>query len=241
MHADIGHRGAVSVVIPVFDGDRFLGAALESALAQSVRPLEVIVVDDGSRDASVAVAESFAGVRVIKQANAGPAAARNVGVDAAAGDLIAFLDADDLMAPGRLEFQVEYLATNPQAGAVMGRQEVIMEPGAVTPWWALEPSPWVKHIPAGEHMSVMTLMVRREVFATVGPFDPSLRIGEDIDWLFRARELGVEVAMVEDVLVHRRVHDRNLTLDYPANRAAMFRVLKARIDRKRAAAGQVTR
>jgi glycosyltransferase involved in cell wall biosynthesis len=225
----------VSIVIPVYNGARFVGATIESALAQDHPPHEVIVVDDGSTDDSAAIASSYDGVRCIRQDNAGPAAARNTAIASATGDLIAFIDADDEMVAGRLGRQVGYLRDHPGVGAVAGRQEIVLEDGADEPWWALEPSPWVKHVPAAEMMSVMTLMVRREVFDAVGPFDTSFRVGEDVDWLFRMLEAGIELTVLDDVLVRRRVHDTNLTGDYAANRTAMFRVLKARIDRRRAA------
>ena len=95
----------VSVVIPVHDGERYLAAAIESVLEQTLPPAEVIVVDDGSTDSSVQVAERYApqGVRCHSQANAGGGAARNRGVALSEGDFIAFLDADDLWELGKLE------------------------------------------------------------------------------------------------------------------------------------------
>ncbi|HUC07767.1 MAG TPA: glycosyltransferase family A protein, partial [Solirubrobacterales bacterium] len=96
-------RPLVSVVIPAFDAERFLGESIESVLAQTYAPLETIVVDDGSNDGTVAVASAYSEVTVIEQANAGPSAARNRGFAASSGDFIAFQDADDLMTPDKLE------------------------------------------------------------------------------------------------------------------------------------------
>jgi glycosyltransferase involved in cell wall biosynthesis len=228
----------VTVVIPVYDGERFLAEAIDSTLAQDHDDLELIVVDDGSTDRSAEIAESYERVRCIRQRNAGPAAARNTAIVQSTGDLVTFLDADDAMMPGRLTRQVEYLRDHTEAGAVAGRQEIVLEPGATEPWWALEPSPWVKHVPIAEMMYTLSMMVRRPVFDEVGLFDPEFRLAEDLDWLFRLIESGIELAVLEDVLIKRRVHDANVTIDYPASQAAMLRALKARIDRRRAAAAQ---
>jgi len=98
----------ISVVIPVFNGERFLGEAIRSALSQTLPPHEVLVIDDGSTDGSAGLAESFGPpVRVIRQENRGEAAARNHGIEAAEGDWIAFLDSDDVWKPEKLALQAQ--------------------------------------------------------------------------------------------------------------------------------------
>src|SRR5213078_156464 len=106
----------VSVIIPVYNGARYLRAALESVFAQTYRPIEVIVVDDGSGDDSGVIAQSFPDVHFIHQENQGVAAARNHGFDAARGEFIAFLDQDDLWTPEKLKVQVNYLLNHPDVG-----------------------------------------------------------------------------------------------------------------------------
>src|SRR5512143_3730544 len=104
----------VSVVMPVYNGARYLRQALESALAQTYRPLEIVVVDDGSTDETPAILAEFGTrIRALRQPNSGSAAARNAALDAARGELIAFLDADDLWLPQKLAVQVEYLREHP--------------------------------------------------------------------------------------------------------------------------------
>jgi glycosyltransferase involved in cell wall biosynthesis len=108
----MNQNGAVSVVIPCYNGARFLREALESALRQTHAPLEVIVVDDGSTDDSVGIAEAVGSpVRVIQQAHGGESVARNRGIEEARGDWIGFLDADDLWEPTKLERQLEAATT----------------------------------------------------------------------------------------------------------------------------------
>jgi glycosyltransferase involved in cell wall biosynthesis len=211
----------VSVVIPVFNGERFLAAAIQSVLDQTHRPLEAIVVDDGSTDGSAAVARSFEGVRVIEQEHAGPGAARNRGVAAATGELLAFLDADDLMPPGKLELQVAYLREHAGAGCVLGRQELLIEPGTERPPWAR----------AGE-APLMSMVVRAPLFAEVGGFDTAHTHGEDADWLLRARQRA-PVATLDAVVLRRRIHPDNLSNDLRALRRGTFRVLRDHMHRRR--------
>jgi glycosyltransferase involved in cell wall biosynthesis len=125
----------ISVVVRVRDGARFPANAIASVLAQTYRPLEVIVVDDGSTDESAAIARAFSDVRVIGQGPQGVAAARNTGVQASRGELIAFLDADDTWLPGKLVAQARYLSEHPRAGYVLCRMKNVLEEGVMPPPW----------------------------------------------------------------------------------------------------------
>jgi glycosyltransferase involved in cell wall biosynthesis len=216
----------MSVVIPVFNGERFLGEAIESVLAQGRDSLELIVIDDGSTDGSAAVAERFPEVRMIRTENRGPAAARNTGVAESTGELITFLDADDLMKPDRLERQVAALEEDPSASFVLGRGEVVTEPG-------VEPVAWLKDEMAA-YMQ-MSLLTTRAAFELVGPFDETLRLGDDTDWLLRAFEAGLRPALVPEPVIVRRYHGENISYDPRDMRAAQFQVLRRRAARRRAA------
>lgn len=197
----------VSVVVPVFNGERFLREALESILGQDYRPLEVLVVDDGSTDRSGEIAREFpAPVRLLRQANQGPATARNYGAASAAGEMIAFLDADDLWLPGKLGKQVALLAAQ-GGGYVVCRFHPHLVDGISWPaglnraYYESDPPGFV---PSG-------LLVTRQAWAAVGPFDPSFRISDDSDWFFRARKLGIPEGLVPEVLVHKRIHGQNIS------------------------------
>ncbi len=232
----------VSVVIPAYNAERYLGEAIESVLAQTYAPAETIVVDDGSSDGTAAVARSYAGVELITQKNAGAAAARNRGFAACRGDLIAFHDADDLMTPDKLAVQVGELLAAPAIGCVLAEQELLIEAGTELPFWA-EGSKVPTVMPAKPEefadepdVHPMTMLVRREVFERVGGFDEEMRAAEDFDWMLRAAEDGVEFARLPRILLRRRVHPASLTQDAAAGRAGHFLALKKRIERHRARA-----
>jgi glycosyltransferase involved in cell wall biosynthesis len=229
-------KGLVSVVLPVFDGARFLSEAVESVLAQDHRPWELVVVDDGSRDGSAELAAAWEArvpeIRLLRlPENRGPAAARNAGLALARGELITFLDADDCMLPGRLAFQAGFLTRHGRVDLMLNAQEVAVEPGAPAPRW-LEPSR-----PASEEPSfyLMSMIVRRQVLARVGGFDPSFAVSSDTEWFTRALAAGVRIAKVPRPVVRRRVHGSNLTYRHEEMRRATFRSLRARIHERRSA------
>jgi glycosyltransferase involved in cell wall biosynthesis len=225
----------VSVVIPAFNAEGFLAEALRSTLDQGYRPIEVIVVDDGSSDGTLAVAESFDGVNCVRQRHQGEAAARNTGVLASSGDLIAFLDADDRMTPRRLERQVDQLRRYPYLGCVFGRQELFLEPGAEPPAWARGGSVWSQLSPGSspqDQIPPASMMARRSVFDQVGPFDTRFALSPDVDWVWRASEAGVVLAVLNCVVVHRRLHAGNATHDAAGADRAFFALVKSRIERR---------
>lgn len=215
----------VSVVIPVHNGARFLAEALESVLEQE--PAEVIVVDDGSSDGSADIARSF-DVTVLRQDNQGVAAARNAGIEVSRGEAIAFLDADDLWLPGKLRAQVDCLHAHPSVGYVLTNLICVLD-GVDRPHW-LKPE-LLEHQQAGVVPS--TLLVRRETFDAVGPFDPQRRFAEDVDWFARAKDKGVVGRTLPGLFVNKRVHAGNVTRDVQQSHRHLFRALKASIDRQR--------
>ena len=121
-------RSAISVIIPVYNGEAFLAEAVASVQEQSLAPNEIIIVDDGSEDGTVAVIESLGPeIRSIRQTNAGPAAARNRGLEMASGDFISFIDADDLWLPGKLKSQAQRLNGDPTIQLVLGATQRVRQ------------------------------------------------------------------------------------------------------------------
>lgn len=220
------HR--ISVVIPVYNRERYVAEAVHSVLDQTRQADELILVDDGSTDASVEVVRRMGSpiVRIVRQANAGIGAARNRGVAEASGDLIAFLDSDDVWMRDKLEVQ-ERAFDDPDVMLVFGHLVQFVSPDqhdelAGTFAVAHEPEPGFSNI---------TLLARREAIARTGPFDTELRVGEFIDWLARARHLGLGTVVVPDLVARRRIHGSNTVLT--TGRNDYLRVLKRAIDRRR--------
>lgn len=217
----------VSVVVPVYNGGRFLREALANIRAQNYDPLEIVVVDDGSTDDTPEVIAGLpAGVRTVRQANQGPAAARNAGVRVCAGDIVAFLDVDDLWPEGRLQAMVDRLLEDDDCAAVRGYVRLVrLQESDGTPSGPML-GPWLG-----------SAIYRRDVFQRVGLFDAGLRYSEDLDWFFRAREQGVSVAIVERTTLHVRRHDQNMTRGRDCHDLNVLRVLKRSLDRRRQGGG----
>ena len=217
----------VGVVVPARDAERWLGAALESALAQGGARVDVVVVDDGSSDRTGAIAEAFGPpVRMVRQEGQGIGAARNRGVEEVRGDLLAFLDADDLWPPGRLRHALEPLTSRPEVDLVFGtvRQFSEIADGAPADLGPAVPA----HLPAA-------MLIRRAAFERVGPFVTGVRVAEALDWLLRARELPLTEATIDAEVLWRRVHGQNNSVRHRADRREFALALKASLDRRRAA------
>ena len=194
----------VSCIVPVYNGERYLVETLDSLFGQSHAAVEVIVVDDGSTDGSSAVAGSHPGEPVcISQPRGGHASARNRGLDEARGEFIAFLDADDLWHREKLERQLARFAARPELGVVFAHLENFQSPDVEAP-----PEGPPSSVPVPGYTSV-AMLARRAAFDRVGPFDQSLSHGNDRDWFCRAAEHRIEMEMLPDVLVRRRLHGAN--------------------------------
>jgi glycosyltransferase involved in cell wall biosynthesis len=219
-----GAPALVTVVIPGYNAERHIVEALEGVLRQTYGPVEIVVVDDGSTDATAETVRRFGPrVRFATQANAGAGAARNRGVAMATGRYIAFLDADDSWPPEKLARQVEILEQNPGCDLVFGQVQQFVQGGKDLGG----PEPGI--LPG-------TLLARREAFERVGPLAEDLKLGEFIDWYARAREAGLSSRIESDVWLRRRIHDDNLGVRERASRGDYLRVLKAAMDRRRQSA-----
>ncbi|MEM6287589.1 MAG: glycosyltransferase family 2 protein [Bacteroidota bacterium] len=223
---------AIDVVIPVYNGERFLGEAIASVLGQTYAgEVRLTVVDDGSTDGSASVAEGHAGVRVVRQANAGQPDALNHGVRLGGAPLVALLDADDVWVPEKLAWQVAALADD--VDMVFGHAEQVAQPGlpeAAARLAAIPPAQRVMpaHLPSA-------LLIRRPAIEAVS-FRTEGAVGNVIDWYARAREAGLRVVMLDRVVYRRRIHDANPGLrERERAQADYLAVVKAALDRRRAA------
>jgi glycosyltransferase involved in cell wall biosynthesis len=221
--------GLVSVVMPAFDEERFIGEAVASVLAQTYRSFELIVVDDGSSDQTAAIAAGFGGVRVVRRASTGgPAAARNAGLAEARGEYWTIFDADDVMPPERLALGVACLEANLSVGLVLGLTEAFVTPGEP------RPSHWNPAWDASPFRACAgTMLARREAFELVGPYDESLPVSADVEWLARAKDAGVRAARIDAVFLHRRIHAGSSSSDHGQVHTVLLRVLRESLHRRR--------
>lgn len=221
----------LTVVMPAYDTESYVGEAIESVLERADRLLELIVVDDGSTDGTAAIAASFGDpVRVIRQENRGPAPARNVAMAAARGAYVGFLDSDDLWVAERPDPRLAALDADPALAGAHGacRFFAVDAEGARVP--VLEA--------AATAPDMGTYILRRTVLDAVGGFDEAFRMAEDVDFLSRVREAGLRVQPVDALVSLNRMRPGSLTRDRDAvlqgwlhaGRAAMRRERERQAD-----------
>ena len=220
----------ITIVIPVYNGAVHLAETISSALAQTLRPSSIIVVDDGSSDGTSQVALQFGGeVRCIRQDHAGISKARNTGVAHTETDYLAFMDGDDLWASDKLALQMAELQRAAGPAMIFGHTTQFASPELSPEEIAalkFDPNP----MPA---ITASALLMRKSDFLIAGSFDETLQTGEFIEWYARARDRGLASLVLSDVLVRRRLHRHNHGRRRVDARADYARALKSVLDRRR--------
>jgi glycosyltransferase involved in cell wall biosynthesis len=217
----------ISAVMAAYNAERYVAASVDSMLAQSLPPTEIIVVDDGSTDATAATLRRFGKrIRLVETPHRGGPAAFHTAVALASGDTLAFNDADDLWAPTKLAVQSAMLAEDPELDAVFGAVRQFVSPDwAGAPALAILPQPGVSKI---------GMLVRRAAFLRVGSFDPSLHFMEFSDWYARALRLGLRATRHGELVAHRRLHPNNIgRVQRDEARREQLLVLKRSLDARR--------
>lgn len=221
----------ICCIVPVYNGEKYLDETLDSVFAQTYSPLEIIVVDDGSTDGTAALIEARTeDITYLHQENAGPAAARNTGIAAAAADYLAFIDADDLWLPDKLKRQMELFAANPALDVCVTKIQNFWIDELESDRERFKNHPIARALPG---YGFPTSLVRRRAFEALGPIDESLRTGEDTDWFMRVIESQSAIELLPEVFVRRRIHRNNLTHDTTAMFDNLTKILKASLDRRR--------
>lgn len=224
----------VSVLLPCWNAERYVGEAIGSILAQEPAPAEVIAVDDGSTDGTAAILAGFVPrVKLLRQSNSGLSAALNRAAQDASGEAIAFLDADDLWLPGKLAVQVAALREDPDLDGVFGQLRQFASAD-------LRPEDRARLKISGEPepgLMKTTLLLRRAAFDRIGGFDEGW-MTDFLDWYARAIELGFKWKMLPDLVALRRIHADNMGRRYRAaqHRDYLLR-MKDFIDKRRAKRG----
>ena len=224
----------ISCIIPVYNGQRFLAESLDSIFAQTYRPLEVIVCDDGSTDGTARVAAEYPQPLVyIHQPNQGSPRARNCGIRAAKGYFLAFLDADDLWRSEKLTRQMARFQARPELDFCVTHIQNFWMPEVAEQ--AQQFQGHRKSQPLPGYVTV-TLLAGRRAFETVGLFSTELDHGDSLDWFVRARRLGVAGELLPDILVDRRIHLGNSSrLFEKQSRKEFLTILKRSLDKRRSA------
>jgi glycosyltransferase involved in cell wall biosynthesis len=219
----------VSVIVPAFNAAQFIGDAVDSIRQQHYTLLEIIVIDDGSTDSTASVVSGLGPDIILeRQAHAGPAAARNRGIQQAKGEIIAFLDADDLWPAGKLNLQTTCLMKTPQIDVVMGQVELRCSPGMTAPDLRFTPNTeTISHVQLG------SAVFRRTVFDRVGWFNESFRFAEDHDWFLRAREQQVQVMLLDEITLYYRWHGQNMMTDAQTARDFFLMAVNRSLERRR--------
>ncbi len=219
----------VSAIIPVYNGEPFLADAIESIKQQSYEPLEIIIVDDGSIDSTTMIASSTkGGVRYVYQPNSGSPSARNKGLKLARGNVIAFLDADDLWTENKLEIQLALLSKDPSVEVVLGYLQYIRssQSGDGKPKFEKYPNPWLE-------LNLGAAICLKSAFDKVGFFDEQLHYCDDVDWFMRAKELGLSMLIHKEITLYHRRHEHNITNQRSLNYSYFAMAIKKSLDRRR--------
>ncbi|HDY88685.1 MAG TPA: glycosyltransferase [bacterium] len=215
----------VSVIITVYNGERYLAEAIESVLAQTQKPNEIIVVDGESQDNTEKIARSYRQVHFIRESVRGLANARNMGINVCQGELIAFLDHDDRWTPNKLKVQIDYLINNPKIQYVNALVKIFLEPGCTLRLGYTRKS--LNRAMIGRTPG--TLIARKSLFDRIGGFSADFVIGCDVEWFTRAKDNNIPMTVIPEVLLYKRLHNTNLSGNVQVNRQELFTIVKQSI------------
>jgi glycosyltransferase involved in cell wall biosynthesis len=220
----------VSVIIPVYNCELYLAEAIDSVLNQTYRSFEIIIIDDGSTDRSREVIKSFdnSRLRYSFQENKGSSSARNKGVQLARGEFFSFLDADDVWTQDKLALQMKAFERDRGLDMVFGHISQFLSPDVIEDLEAK--NKLMENVLPG--YSVGTILIKKDSFFRVGPFDISWRVGEFIDWYSKAQEMGLKHTLLDEVVMKRRIHGSNMGIRERSSQEDYFRILKSALDRR---------
>jgi glycosyltransferase involved in cell wall biosynthesis len=222
----------VSVIIPVFNSEKYVEEAITSVLSQTYKNIELICINDKSTDNSLSVLESF-GNRIIlinNETNCGTAESRNKGIRLARGEYLAFIDNDDVWESNKLEAQMKHFQNNPDLDVSICHMRNFISPETSEEVKKLRycpPDPLPGYIPS-------TIVVKKPSFENAGYFDSRWKNGESFAWIMQAQDAGLKFGILDDVLVKRRIHENNKgALDVSTSKSEYLKIIRESVDRRR--------
>ena len=219
----------VSVIICAFNAVKTLKETLQSIMNQTFDATEIILVNDGSTDATVDVTKEFPSVIVLNQPHSGVGTALNLGLSKAKYEFIAFIDSDDLWTPNSLELQIAMLRKNPQASGTIGWLEEFICP-SLTFRHAARFQP---RAPQVAWINGATL-IRRSLYEALGDLNTKLSMGEWIDWIARAKSEGFLFVTHQNIILKRRLHPSSLSIQRKKlPRDGMLDLVRLALDRRK--------
>jgi glycosyltransferase involved in cell wall biosynthesis len=223
-------EGGLSLILAVRNGANYLGEALASAVAQSHPPDEIILVDDGSTDATESIARGFGGISYVRQEPRGMVAAQNLGIGLARGAFICFLDHDDLLPPESVALRLALLSGREELAYVYGTVEQFISPDLQPEQRSRLPA----RLPTLTGRILGASLFRRAAFEHAGPFAPTLGMGYMMEWVSRAQAAGMAAAAIPEIVLRRRVHATNSVHDTRTLETDYLRALRMALRHKRA-------
>lgn len=224
MNSGIHSSPKVSVIITVYNGEKYIEETLQSIVEQAYPNLEIVVVNDGSTDNTANILKEFpAEINYHYQKKSGIATGWNRGVKEASGRFISFIDADDTWTKGKLNSQVEFLNENPDVDIAFGYAQEF----SISDNLEIKRNNPIAGVGAG------TMMIQKKRFLDIGFFNPEWRKGIFCDWYLRATEAGLKIHMDSTVMLNRRIHDSNHGVVQRDKYVDYVRMLKASLERKR--------
>lgn len=196
----------ISVIIPVYNGATFIEGAIQNILSQTLQPQEIIVVDDGSTDGTAEIVNQFPQVTYLYQNNQGPSAARNIGIASAKGDLISFLDCDDLYPSNKLQLLYNYFTEDTDLKAVVGTFQYFFDTENDKAGYSE-----IHEGNIANHVLVGAGLFKKTIFSAVGNFDEKLLYSEDFDWYQRLYASKEKFIKIDDCCLLYRRHANNYT------------------------------
>ena len=220
----------ISIIIPVWNGEKYVAEAIESALRQDYQEKEIIVVNDGSTDRTAEVIQQFAHqIRVLTQENKGLGASRNAAVRISTGDYLAFLDHDDIWTANKLSLQMDALIASKEDPLIFSQVKQFICPTMSEE----ERKKIIVNLEALPGHIAGTLLISKNRFQQIGEFIEEKQLGEFIEWYLRALEQKVPMFMVNEVTYYRRIHQDNMGRRDLSKRGDYLRILKSSLDRRR--------